>query len=104
MDPLTSLKVFIIAVVSFTLVAAFRRFILETPPNTPSDRFLLLVREIIGSVFVGMVATFQWSAFYWLEIARNTCVACCSDWHRISRSDGSLKKGRQRQFPQFIDD
>jgi len=63
MDPLTSLKVFIIAVVSFTLVDAFRRFILETPPNTPSDRFLLLVREIIGSVFVGMVATFQWSAF-----------------------------------------
>jgi hypothetical protein len=63
MDPLTSLKVFIIVVMSFTLVAAFRRFILETPPGTPSDRFLLLMREIVSSVFVGMVATFQWSAF-----------------------------------------
>jgi hypothetical protein len=62
MDPLTSLKVFVIVVMSFTLVAAFCRFILETPPSTPSGRFLLLVREIISSVFVGMVATFQWRA------------------------------------------
>jgi hypothetical protein len=63
MDPQTSFKVFIVVVMSFTLVAAFDRFILQTPPSTPSGRFLLLMREVVGSVFVGMVATFQLRAF-----------------------------------------
>ena len=63
MDPLTSLKIFIIVVVSFTLVSVFSRFVLEKPPRGGSDRFLLVVRESIASIFVGMVATFQWRSF-----------------------------------------
>jgi hypothetical protein len=63
MDPLTSLKVFIIVVVCFTLVSVFSRFVLEKPPSRGSDRLFLIMSEIIGSVFVGMVATFQWRAF-----------------------------------------
>ncbi len=102
MDPLTSLKVFVIAVMSFTLVAAFRRFILETPPSTPSARFLLLMRENHRQYFRRDGGDLPVARFHWLEIARNTCGICCGDWRRILHSEGPLKNKRQRQSDQFI--